>query len=581
MNKRLLAGYRPILVLVFIGCFLSGCSQDSNPQSASQPEPDLILFNGTIHTLASPGARVSALAARDGWIAAVGSDGEILAMAGPGTRVIDLESRLAIPGFIEGHGHFLGLGQQKTMLDLTKAGTWDDIVEQVAAAAREAPPGQWIRGRGWHQDKWERLPEGAVEGVPTHQLLSKATPRHPVLLTHASGHACLGNEEAMRQAGVTSKTEAPAGGEILKDETGNPTGMFRETAQNLLYKALEKSESGRSASEQAALQRRWMELAEEECLSKGVTSFHDAGVSFQTVDLYRELNAEGRLTLRLWVMLSESNQSLKEKLNRYRLTDDPRNRLTVRAIKRLMDGALGTHGAWLLEPYSDLPGSTGLNTISVEDLRETAELAVQQGFQLCTHAIGDRANRVVLDVYEETFSRHGKDGLRWRIEHAQHLHPQDIPRFGSLGVIASMQGIHCVSDGPWVPVRLGARRTAQGAYAWRSLIDSGARLANGTDVPVEDVDPIANFHALVSRKTKDGGRFYPEQRLNREEALRSYTLDNAYAAFQEETKGSLEPGKLADITVLSRDIMTIEEEQIPGTRVIYTIIGGQVAYENP
>jgi predicted amidohydrolase YtcJ len=563
-----------LILLALCGWFLTMCSPNQ-----ARGEADLILLNGTIHTLDPPGAQASALAVREGLITALGGDDQIRRLAGPGTRLIDLDGRAAVPGFIEGHGHFIGLGQQKTMLDLSKARTWDEIVEQVAAAARQAPPGQWIRGRGWHQDKWERLPEGAVEGVPTHHLLSRAAPRHPVLLTHASGHACLGNQEAMRRAGVTSKTEAPAGGEILKDRAGNPTGLFRETAQGLLYRAFEDSESGRSAQEQAAIRRRWVELAQEECLSKGITSFHDAGTSFETVDLYSQMNEEGALSVRLWVMLGEGNESLKENLARYRLIEDPRRLLTVRAIKRMMDGALGTHGAWLLEPYSDLPGSSGLNTISEEELRETAELALREGFQLCTHAIGDRANRVVLDVYQEAFSRHGKEGLRWRIEHAQHLHPQDIPRFGALGVIASVQGIHCVSDAPWVPIRLGARRAAEGAYVWRSLVDSGARLANGTDVPVEDIDPFANFHALITRKTGDGDRFHPEQRLTREEALRAYTLDNAYAAFEEDIKGSLAPGKLADITVLSRDIMTVEEEEIPGTTVLYTIIGGRVVYE--
>jgi predicted amidohydrolase YtcJ len=572
MNRRAIARRPSLVSLAFCGIFFTMCSQ-----TQMQPGPDLVLFNGKIQTLTSPGARVSALAARDGLVVAAGSDQEIRQMAGPGTRVIDLEGRLAVPGFIEGHGHFLGLGQQKTMLDLSQARTWEDIVAQVAAAARETPAGQWIRGRGWHQDKWHQLPEGAVEGVPTHRLLSRAAPGHPVLLSHASGHASIGNEAAMRLAGITSRTEAPSGGEIVKDRAGNPTGLFRETAQSLLFRALERVEGNRSSEEQAALARRWVELAEQECLSKGVTSFHDAGVPLETVDLYRSLNEEGHLTVRLWVMLGGNNRDLKEKLSQYRLVDDPHRRLTVRAVKRMMDGALGTHGAWLLAPYSDMPAGTGLNTIAVEDLREAAEMAVQHDFQLCTHAIGDKANRVVLDVYQEAFERHGKEGLRWRIEHAQHLHPQDIPRFGALGVIASVQGIHCVSDAPWVPARLGAERAAQGAYVWRSLIDSGARLANGTDVPVEDVDPIANFHALVSRKTRVGV-FHPEQRLTREEALRAYTLDNAYAAFEEDIKGSLEPGKLADITVLFRDIMTVAEDEIPGTRVVYTIVGGRVVY---
>jgi predicted amidohydrolase YtcJ len=270
------------------------------------------------------------------------------------------------------------------------------------------------------------------------------------------------------------------------------------------------------------------------------------------------------------------------KLKNYRIIDHGDRRLTVRAIKRLIDGALGAHGAWLLEPYSDLLESVGLIGTPVDSIRATAELAIADGFQLCVHAIGDRGNREILDLYEATFKKHpGKCDLRWRVEHAQHLHPDDVPRFASLSVIASMQGIHCTSDGPWVPKRLGDKRSKEGAYAWRSLLDSGAVVSNGTDTPVEDVDPIANFHALVTRKMKDGSAFYPEQRMTRDEALRAYTYTAAYAAFEEKSKGSLTPGKLADIVVLSRDILTIPEDDIPGTEVLFTILGGKVLYQSP
>jgi hypothetical protein len=315
-------------------------------------------------------------------------------------------------------------------------------------------------------------------------------------------------------------------------------------------------------------------------LKKGVTTFEDAGSSFSTIDLFKKMVEEGKMGIRLWVMVREGSDLLKDKLGSYKIINFGDKHLTVRAIKRVMDGALGSRGAWLLEPYSDLPTSTGLNTTSVQDITETAKIAMDHGFQLCVHAIGDRANRETLDIYESIFRANpGKQDLRWRIEHAQHLQPNDIPRFGELGVIAAMQGIHCTSDAPYVIARLGAKRAEEGAYAWQKLMKSGAVIANGTDAPVEDVDPIASFYASVSRKLKDGSRFYPDQRMSREEALKSYTLNAAYAAFEENIKGSLTPGKLADITVLSKDIMTIPEDEIPSAEVLYTIVGGKVMYE--
>jgi len=279
-------------------------------------------------------------------------------------------------------------------------------------------------------------------------------------------------------------------------------------------------------------------------------------------------------------MIDEGNSGLKQRIAQYRIIGAGQNHLTVRAIKRLLDGALGAHGAWLLEPYADLPSSTGLSTTPIAELKETAQLAMENGFQLCTHAIGDRANREILDIYEQAFAAHPeKQDVRWRVEHAQHLSPSDIPRFGRLGVIAAMQGVHCTSDGPWVIAKLGEKRAREGAYVWRSIMDGGAVICNGTDSPVEDVDPIPSFYSTVTRMMKNGTTFFPEQRLTRKEALRTYTLHGAYAAFQEELLGSLKPGKLADITVLSKDIMTVPEQEIPTTAVLMTIVGGRVLYE--
>ncbi len=548
---------------------------------ARKPEPaDLVLVKGKIVTVDEAKPEAQALAVRGDLIAAVGTDKEIKAYIGPATKVIDLEGRLAIPGFIDGHGHFTGVGEAKLELDLTKAKNWDDIVAMVKDAVQKAKPGEWIRGRGWHQEKWDKTPKPSVDGLPFHHALSKVSPQNPVLLTHASGHSCLANAKAMELAKITKKTRDPKGGEIIRDANGNPIGAFRETAQGLLGVALRTYELSRPLEEVKAEERRVIELAAQECLSKGLTSFFDASSSFKTIDLFKEFAQEGKLGIRLWVMINEGNESLKKRLNEYKIIRMGQSHLTVRAIKRLMDGALGAHGAWLLEPYSDLPTSKGLNTTPVEVIKETARIAIENGFQLCTHAIGDRANREILNIYEEAFKAHpDKKDLRWRVEHAQHLDPADIPRFGKLGVIASMQGIHCTSDGPWVIKRLGAKRAEEGAYVWQKLMRSGAIICNGTDAPVEDVDPIACFYATVTRKMKDGTLFYPEQKMSREEALRSYTLNCAYAGFEEDILGSLKPGKLADIAVLSKDIMTVPDDEILTAEVLYTIVGGKVLYQ--
>jgi predicted amidohydrolase YtcJ len=410
-----------------------------------------------------------------------------------------------------------------------------------------------------------------VDGLPYHASLSAVSPDNPVILTHASGHATFANAKAMELAGVTRATRDPAGGEIVRDPQGNPIGAFRETASGLLGPAR------RSAA--PVDPRRVILLAQDEAFSKGITSFQDAGSGFETVDLMKQMVDDGSLKIRMWVMLRTSNEELAEKLDAYRMIGYGGDRLTVRAIKKSIDGALGSHGAWLLEPYDDLPTSAGLETTPVAEIDETARLAAEHGYQLCVHAIGDRANRETLDIFERAFVAHPElTGLRWRVEHAQHLNPADIPRFADLGVIASMQGIHATSDGPWVEPKLGARRAEEGAYVWQKLMQSGAMIINGTDAPVEDVDPIASYYASVSRMMNNGERFYPDQRMSRMEALKSYTINAAYAAFEEDLKGSLTPGKLADITVLSQDILTVPEERIPETRVEMTIVGGEIVY---
>ena len=550
---------------------------------AAQPA-DLVLRNAKLVTMEPGNPQAQALAARGGKIIAIGANQQMQPYIGASTKVIDLGGRLAIPGFIEGHGHFMGLGSSKMVLNLRDAKNWDQIVAMVAAAAREAKPGTWILGRGWHQAKWDPPPSPNVEGFPIHDQLSKVSPHNPVWLTHASGHAGFANAEAMRLAGIDRNTADPAGGQILKDRQGAPIGLMNEHAQGLVERALNTYRSHRPAGEAEAEAQKQVDLAVRECLSKGVTTFEDAGSPLAVVDLLKTLANQDKLGLRVWMMLRQPNDDLAPNLKKYYMVGVGNDHLTVRAIKRQIDGALGSRGAWMLAPYADLPAEapnrSGLATEDLNDIRKTAELAISNGFQLCVHAIGDRGNREVLNLYESVFKEHpDKKDLRWRIEHAQHLDPADIPRFGQLGVIAAMQGIHCTSDAPYVIARLGAKRAEAGAYVWQKLMKSGAVVANGTDTPVEDVDPIASFYASVSRKLKDGSVFFPDQRMSRMEALKSYTVNNAYAAFEEGVKGSLKAGKLADITVLSKDILTIPEDDIPATRVDYTIVGGKVMYE--
>ncbi len=559
-----------LLMMVAVGC---------GTVSPREEPARLVLRNGKIVTVDPQRPEVQALAVRGDQVVATGSNDEIQRFIGDNTEVIDLAGRLAIPGFIEGHGHFTGVGEMKRQLNLVHARTWDEIVRQVADAAKAARPGEWILGRGWHQEKWDAVPSPNVEGFPLHDALSQASPDNPVLLTHASGHATFANRKAMELAGITRTTPNPSGGEILRDRQGNATGLLRETASGLLRRALAAAQAKRPAEERLAEARRVIELASDEALSKGVTTFEDAGSSFETIDLMKQMADERRLGVRLWVMVREPNDRLREHLPQYRIDGAGAHHLTVRAIKVTMDGALGSRGAWLLEPYADLPGSTGLNTVAPEVVAETATIAMAHGFQLCVHAIGDRANRETLNLFEAAFRANPqKKDLRWRVEHAQHLSAADIPRFGQLGVIASMQGIHATSDAPYVLARLGPARAEEGAYVWQKLMKSGAVVMNGTDAPVEDVDPIANFHASVTRTLKDEGVFYGGQRMSRMEALKSYTLNAAYGAFEDGIKGSLTPGKLADITVLSRDILTVPDDQIPGTSVHYTIVGGEVRY---
>jgi predicted amidohydrolase YtcJ len=382
------------------------------------------------------------------------------------------------------------------------------------------------------------------------------------MLEHASGHAAFVNDAALKTAGITRDTPNPPGGDITKDAAGNPIGLLNERAQGLV-KVVRDGQAEKA-----------IDLAAEECISKGITSFQDAGSPVDVIDRLKRRADAGTLPLRMYVMLRVPNSQITPQIRVIGYGD---NHVTVRSIKKQIDGALGSRGAWLLAPYSDLPSTSGMATETPEEIARTAKVALDYGYQLCVHAIGDRANREVLNVYEKALA--GKRDLRWRIEHAQHLDPADIPRFAQLGVFAAMQGIHCTSDAPMVLPRLGPKRAEQGAYVWQSLMKSGAHVGNGTDAPVEDVSPIASFHASVTRLAKDGKVFYPVQRMSRMEALRSYTVENAYGAFEEGLKGALKVGMLGDVAVLSQDILTVPDLEILKTDVEYTIVGGKVVYQ--
>jgi len=556
----------------------------SRAQTASA---DLVLRNGKVVTMDARNPQGQAIAITGDRITAVGSDAAIQRYVGPRTKVIDLHGHLAVPGFNESHGHFTELGSSLTQLKVMGVPSWQDIAAMVADAAKKAKPGAWIQGRGWHQEKWNRSPGRVVKGFQTNDLISSAAPNNPVVLGHASGHALIANAKALELAGVTASTPNPPGGEIIKDESGKPTGVFVDAAQSLIRRALDKSLAQRSPAEKKADFRSEVHLAVQNALENGVTVFQDMGESFATIDEIKQMVDEGQMPLRLYILVSQG-EIRPDNVNAmvsHRMVDYGNGHLTVRAIGEITaDGALGSRSAWMLKPYDDDPTNTGLNVTKMSRIKEIAELGLAHGYQISVHAIGDRANRETLDTYEQIFNEHHvkSDTLRWRIEHAQHLSPSDIPRFGKMGVVASMQAIHECSDAPYVLPRLGYQRAKEGAYVWQSLWKTGAVVTNGTDVPVEDISPIASYWCAVTRdRVGTDSAFFPEQKLSRQQALQTYTTNGAYVAFQERENGSLAPGKWADIAVLGRDIMTVPPQSILGTKVLYTIIGGKVVYAAP
>ncbi len=559
---------------------LAACGSESDVDQ--HPQADLLLINGNIRTVDDQRPLVQALAVSGDRIAALGNNEALSAWRGEQTQVIDLQGKTAIPGFIEGHGHYTSFGDSLMTLDFRYADSFDAIVAMVADAAKETPAGEWIVGRGWHQDKWKTQPVPSVEGLPLHDKLSAATPDHPVMLIHTSGHAVFVNQKAMTLAELDGKTVPPDGGEIVLTDDGRPIGMMRESAQDLFRAAFARHQSLRSNAAIEAEMRRKVKLAGEESLRHGITSFQDLGTRFAEVDLLKTMADEGNLPVRLWMAFEEQAADMQGRLADYRMIGYGNNFLTVRAIgEKVLDGALGTHGGWLLEPYTDLPRSHGLNVVPIAEIEASARLAMQHDYQLAIQGIGDRAYRELLNIYAAEFARHpDKTDLRWRIEHAQVIHPVDVQRTVELDVIPAVQGIFACSDGPWVEERLGPQRTAERGYIFNTLYEAGAVPTNGTDPPVDEISPIASFHCSVTRQLPDGSYFQPDEVYTREVALYSYTMGNAIAAFEDGIKGSLTPGKLADITVLSQDLITVPDDDIMDTEIVMTILGGKVVYQH-
>ncbi len=566
----------PFLTAVVILLTIAACSTPKKEPAT------LLIYGGPIYTVDTTQAVVEAVATKDNIILFAGSLEEAEAYKGEQTKVIDLQGRTMTPGLIEGHGHFMGLGYNEMNLDLINTTSYQEIVDAVAERVKTAEPGEWITGRGWHQSKWDEMPEETVKGFQTPDLLSSVSPDNPVYLRHASGHAGFANAKAMEISGLKLLPQEGIdefeveGGEVIRDDLGRPTGVFNERAQTLITRQIPEStpETDRKA----------FELAVAACQRDGITGFHDAGIGREAIALFEQMKAEGKMNVRLYTMLTGWDKELLQEWYERGPLVDPDHLLTIRSVKLNCDGALGSRGAWLLESYSDRPGHFGHETLPMDFVKETALNGLQYGFQVCSHAIGDRANREILDRYEAAFKELPEltNDHRYRIEHAQHLHPEDIPRFAELGVIPAMQAVHLSSDRPWAIDRLGEKRIKEGAYMWQSLLESGIPIVNGTDVPVEPLNPIPSFYASVTRKTLKGtpdGGYEPKERMTRDQALKSYTLDAAYGAFEEEIKGSITPGKLADFTIYNQDLMTVPEEDILRTEVVMTIFDGRIVYE--
>ena len=531
--------------------------------------PTLILHNATIYTVDARHSVAEAVAISGDRILRVGSDADILGLKGPSTRVVDLRGATIVPGLHDAHAHVVGLGASLQDVDLRGARSFEEVVGRVRRRLANARPGEWVVGRGWDQNDW------LDKDWPTHDLLSAASPDNPVYLTRVDGHAGLANRKAIELAGLSRSTADPLGGRIIRAADGQPAGVLIDGAQALVTSRIPGV--GREQLEDQ------IQLADRELRRVGITTVHDAGADGETVDAYKRLIEVGKIKTRLYVMLRGTLRELMPFFERGPLTDFANHRLAVRSVKIYADGALGSRGAALLEPYSDEPATSGLLTTPPDEVYAQTLAAAKAGFQVGIHAIGDRANRQVMDVFERVQGEvPGSRALRMRIEHAQILDAAEIPRFAKLGVIASMQPTHATSDMPWAAARIGNDRVEEGAYVWRKLLDSGAVIASGSDFPVEEANPMLGFYAAITRQDSAGspaGGWTPRQRMTREEALTSFTRNGAFAAFTETLNGSIESGKLADVLVLSKDIMRVPAREILTTTVRMTITGGEIVYQ--
>lgn len=528
----------------------------------------LLLVNGKIYTVDGKNTIVEAVYIRNGRIAATGKTEKILRSATPGTQVVDLKGRTVFPGFIDSHGHMMSLGMNMLNPDLSKTQSYLDLVSQAANEVAKRKPGEWIIGSGWDQNKW------VDKRIPYNTELNARTRDNPVMLTRIDGHACLVNAAALELAGITIDTPDPDGGRIVRAPDGTPTGMLIDRAVNLVASVVPEPDE--------AQRRRALRLALNHCTSVGLTTVHDAGVDQGTLDLYRDMIDNGTFNFRVYAMLSAGTDAGEAFLSEKPLIGYGQDQLTVRSVKVMADGALGSRGAALFEPYSDEAGNSGLIISDFDTIKRIADRALQQGYQVAAHAIGDRANNIVLRAYEASLKENKTRNHRFRVEHAQILRNSDIDTMAKLNVIASIQATHATSDMYWVIDRIGKERVNR-AYSWRTLLSKHVRIANGSDFPVESANPLWGFYAAVTRANHRGqpeGGWRKDQKLTREEALRSFTIDGAYAAFEENIKGSIEVGKWADLVVLSKDIMTVPAQEILQTRVLITLVGGNTVFRH-
>jgi predicted amidohydrolase YtcJ len=528
---------------------------------------DLILTNGAVVTEDPRHPEAQAVAVRGGSILAVGTSGEIAALAGPATRRIDLRGALVVPGLTDSHGHVRSLGTELANLDLHGIASPEEIARMVRERDATLPAGAWVTGHGWDQNLWPG------KTFPDHRPLSGAAPGRPVWLSRVDGHASWANLKAMQVAGVTRRTADPPGGKIIRDARGEPTGVFVDNAQDLVEKARPQA-----TREQI---KEWLSLALGRLAEAGLTEIHDASVDPEDVDAYRELADAGRLPLRVYLMWNGIGASRIEPLVDQPPFSNYKDRLTLRAVKLMIDGAMGSRGAVFLEDYSDDAGNRGLFVTEPAELERRATLAMRKGYQVCTHAIGDRGIRVTIDAYERALARIHPVDPRPRIEHLQCIARPDVDRLKPLGIIASMQPSHATSDMYWAEERVGRER-GRGLYAWRWVLDAGVPIAAGSDFPVDPEKPLIGLHSAVTRQDLKGwpaGGWHPDQRMTLEEALAAYTTGAAYAAYEEDRRGRIAPGYWADLTVIGRDLRSIRPEEIADAGIDFTIVGGSVVYE--